>query len=84
MKYLNNLVISLIYLMITFFVTLLFFSKFGKYGLYIWICISIIICNIQTIKTTEIFGVTISLGNVAYGAIFLSTDILSEKYGERL
>ena len=31
---------------------------------------------------SEIFGFTISLGNISYGAIFLTTDILSEKYGK--
>lgn len=77
----NNFIIFLIYLLITFFLTVLCFKKFGKYGLYIWICISVIICNIQTIKVTEVFGMMISLGNISYGSIFLCTDILSEKYG---
>ncbi len=79
----NNLIISLIYLLATFGITIFFFAKYGKSGLYIWICVSVIICNIQTIKISEIFGATISLGNIAYGAIFLSTDILSEKYGKK-
>jgi hypothetical protein len=45
-------------------------------------CVSVIICNIQTIKLSEIFGFTVSLGNISYGSIFLCTDILSEKYGK--
>jgi len=45
-------------------------------------CILVIICNIQTIKIAEVFGLTISLGNISYGALFLTTDILSEKYGK--
>ena len=42
-----------------------------------------IYCNIQTIKMSELFGLTISLGNISYGALFLTTDILSEKYGKQ-
>lgn len=78
-----NIIISVIYLFISFLLTILCFKKYGKYGLYIWMCISVIICNIQTIKITEMFGLMISLGNISYGSIFLSTDILSEKYGQK-
>ena len=46
-------------------------------------CVSTIICNIQAIKTIDVFGLTTSLGNISYGAIFLTTDILSEIYGEK-
>ena len=77
----NNILLSCTYLLLTFFITILCYKKYGKYGLYIWMCVSVIICNIQTIKMTEILGLTISLGNISYGAIFLCTDILSEKYG---
>lgn len=79
-----NLFISIIYLIITFLITVLFYKKYGRVGLYIWMCTLVIICNIQTVKLSEIFGLTISLGNISYGALFLTTDILSEKYGERI
>lgn len=78
----NNLLISILYLLVTFTLTILCYKKYGKFGLYIWICISVIICNIQTVKMSELFGLTISLGNISYGGIFLCTDILSEKYGK--
>lgn len=77
----NNLLISIIYLILSFSLTLFIYKKYGKYGLYSWICVLVIICNIQTVKLADIFGLTISLGNISYGALFLSTDILSEKYG---
>lgn len=77
----NNLFISAIYLLLTFSLTVLCFKRYGKIGLYIWMCISVIICNIQTIKITELSGFIISLGNISYGSIFLCSDILSEKYG---
>ncbi len=77
----NNLLISFLYLIFTFTVTLILFIKYGKFGLYSWMCLLVIICNIQTMKLSEIFGLTISLGNISYGALFLTTDIISEKYG---
>ncbi len=78
-----NILISIIYLTISFLITILLFKNFGKYGLYIWMCILVVLSNIQTIKITEIFGLSISLGNISYGAIFLTTDILNEKYGKK-
>lgn len=78
----NNLLISVVYLIVTFCLTLIFYKKMGKFGIYLWICISVIISNIQTIKISEILGFSVSLGNISYGSIFLSTDILSEIYGE--
>ena len=79
---LENIIISVLYLLFSFILTIIIFKRFGKYGLYIWMSVLVIICNIQTIKMSEIFGFTISLGNISYGAIFLTTDILSEKYGK--
>ena len=78
-----NIVISIIYLLCTFTITSLCYKKYGRVGLFVWMCVSIIICNIQAIKTIDILGFTTSLGNISYGAIFLTTDILSEMYGEK-
>jgi hypothetical protein len=79
----TNIIIGIIYLIISFSITCLFYKYFGKYGLYIWLCVSVILANIQTIKIAEIFGIVTSLGNISYGSIFLTTDILSEKYGDK-
>lgn len=78
-----NILISILYLIISFTITLLCYKKYGKFGLYIWMCILVVISNIQTIKISEVFGLTISLGNISYGLLFLTTDILSEKYGKK-
>lgn len=56
---------------------------FGKIGLFIWIPISVILANIQVVKTIELFGVTATLGNIVYATSFLATDILSENYGKQ-
>ena len=78
-----NLLISIIYLLSTFTITCICYKKYGRVGLFVWMCVSTIICNIQTVKMIDVFGFTTSLGNISYGAIFLTTDILSEKYGEK-
>jgi len=58
----------------------LIYRFFGKTGLYVVIVASIITANIQVVKTVEIFGFVATLGNVLYGSIFFSTDILNEVY----
>lgn len=56
---------------------------FGKFGLYTLIVVSTITCNIQVLKTVQLFGLVATLGNVLYGSIFFATDILSEVYGRK-
>jgi queuosine precursor transporter len=56
---------------------------FGKTGLYIWIALSVVLANIQVVKTIEVFSFTTTLGNILYASSFLATDILSENYGKK-
>lgn len=63
-------------------ILLLMYHFFGKVGIYMGIVISIIVCNIEVLKTVNLFGLTTTLGNVLYASIFLATDILSEMYGK--
>ena len=73
----------LIFLAIDFGLSLLAIYYFGKNGLYVIIAADIIVCNLQVIKTVEIFGLVATLGNILYGSIFLATDLLSEVYGKK-
>jgi uncharacterized integral membrane protein (TIGR00697 family) len=68
---------------IDLFVALLLFKLFKKEGLYLVIVANIIVCNIQVLKTVSLFGLTTTLGNVLYGSIYLTTDLLSETYGKK-
>jgi len=63
--------------------SILVYRFFGKFGLYALIVASIITANIQVLKTVQLFGLVATLGNILYGSIFLSTDILSEVYGKK-
>jgi len=66
------------------FAFILFFYRFlGKTGLFIWIPISVILANIEVLKTVEIFGFTNTLGNIIYATSFLVTDILSENHSKK-
>lgn len=61
---------------------LIIYRFFGKIGLYGLIVFNLMLCNIQVLKTVELFGMTTTLGNVLYASVFLSTDILSEFHGK--
>ncbi len=62
---------------------LLLYQRYGRLGLFAWIPFATIIANLQVIKTVELFGMTATLGNIAYSSIFLATDIISENYSRR-
>ena len=62
---------------------LILYRFFGKIGLYGLIVFNLILCNIQVLKTIELFGMTTTLGNILYASVFLSTDMLSEFYGKK-
>ena len=79
----NNLLISVLYLLLSFLFTMLMYKKFGKIGLIVWLSALLIISNIQTVKITEFIGFSVSLGNTTYCGTFLATDLLSENYGNK-
>jgi len=58
------------------------FRLFGRPGLFALIVFNLLLCNIQVLKTVEIFGLTTTLGNVLYASVFLATDLLSEFHGK--
>ncbi|WP_419781679.1 queuosine precursor transporter [Maridesulfovibrio sp.] len=62
---------------------LVIYRFFGKIGLFGLIVFNLILCNIQVLKTIELFGMTTTLGNILYASVFLSTDMLSEFYGKK-
>lgn len=80
----NNLIISISYLLLSFILTIIAYKYFGKIGLITWMCILLIISNIQTMKVSNILGFSVSLGNISYGGTFLATDLLNEKYGKKV
>lgn len=78
----NTIFLWIALMLINFLAILLFYKLFDEVGLYSWITISAIIANIQVLKTIELFGLVVTLGNIIYGTSFLATDILSELHGK--
>ncbi len=76
-----NELLFFITIIINFVGILLSYKFFKKTGLFIWVAISTIIANIEVTKCVDLFGLSVTLGNVSYSTTFLATDILSEIYG---
>ncbi len=78
----NNL-LWLVFALVTLSLSVALFRVFGRIGLYGLVVAAVIVANIQVTKTVLLFGLTATLGNVLYGTVFLSTDVLSELYGKK-
>lgn len=79
----NNELLWFAEILVNFFMIILAYKLFGKWGLIMWIPVSVIVANIQVVQTVELFGFVSTLGNVVYATSFLITDILSENYGKK-
>lgn len=78
-----NELLWIIFLIVDFSMALLAIYFFGRKALFVIIAVDIIVCNIQVLKTIEIFGFVATLGNILYGSIFLATDLLGEAFGKK-
>lgn len=80
----NNVLLIFINIIVTFSIVVLIEKKFKKEGLYVWAAIALIAANILECQTVGLFkGFTSTCGNVLFASVFLSTDIMSEKYGSK-
>lgn len=79
----KNILLWIVQLLLDFSLIMIAFRLWGKYGLYIWCSISVIVANIQVTKNVMLFGMEATLGNVLYATGFLATDLLSEFYGPK-
>ena len=79
----SNELLWILFLLLDLSFTVVVFKVFGKGGLLALIAADIILCNIQVTKIVQLFGLSMTLGNILYGSIFLATDILSELYGPK-
>ena len=83
----NNLSIFLIFALVNFALITIGYRFFGKRGILGYIILSVIAANMQVNKGVlfdfGIFELEATLGNVMFAGIFLATDLLNEKYGEK-
>jgi len=78
-----NFLWGVFFVAVNFALFLACYRLLGKNGLYAWIGAATVLANIQVVKTIEMFGVVMTLGNTIYATIYLTTDLLNEKYGEK-
>ncbi|MCC3374793.1 queuosine precursor transporter [Cohnella sp. REN36] len=78
-----NFLWGVLFVAVNFALFLACYRLFGKNGLYMWIAAATVLANIQVVKTIEMFGIVMTLGNTIYATIYLTTDLLNEKYGEK-
>ena len=78
----SNVLIIFVNIIVIFTMVVLIEKFFKKEGLYVWTSIALIMANILECQTISLFnGFTSTCGNVLFASVFLSTDIISEKYG---
>ncbi|RNB85657.1 queuosine precursor transporter [Brevibacillus panacihumi] len=78
-----NLSLGVLFALVNFGLFLLCYRMFGRMGLYAWVGVATVLANIQVVKTIEMFGLVMTLGNTIYASIYLTSDLLNEKYGEK-
>ena len=78
-----NEILSIAFALGDLCMVLIVYRLFGRVGLFGLMVFNLLLCNIQVLKTVELFGLTTTLGNVLYASVFLATDILSEFYGKK-
>ncbi len=78
----SNELLWIIFAVTDLSLALCIFRFFGGVGLYGLIVFNLLLCNIQVLKTVELFGMTTTLGNVLYASVFFATDLLGERYGK--
>ncbi|WEK54883.1 MAG: queuosine precursor transporter [Candidatus Cohnella colombiensis] len=71
------------FVLVNFALFLLCYRLFGKQGLYAWVGAAVVLANIQVTKTIELFGLVMTLGNTIYGTVYLTADLINEKYGKK-
>ncbi|TGU56101.1 VUT family protein, partial [Mesorhizobium sp. M00.F.Ca.ET.186.01.1.1] len=66
-----NLTLGVFFALVNFGLFLLCYRLFGRMGLYAWIGMATVLANIQVVKTIEMFGLVMTLGNTIYASIYL-------------
>jgi hypothetical protein len=78
-----NEILWLVFAVMDLCLVLAVYRLFGRTGLFALIVFNLLLCNIQVMKTIELFGLTTTLGNILYASVFLATDMISEFYGKK-
>ena len=77
----SNELLFFITLFASFVGVVLFYRLFGKVGMYCWMAFATVVANLEAAKCVDMFGLSVTLGNVLFSSNFLCTDILHENHG---
>lgn len=77
----SNEILWFISLFVMLSAALFVFRYGGRTGLIALVASVVILCNLEVMKLTTLFGITVTLGNILYGVVFFATDLLNEVYG---
>lgn len=76
-----NLWWGVLFGIVQFALFLLCYRLFGRIGLFAWIGVATVLANLQVVKTIEMLGLVMTLGNITYASIYMATDLLNERHG---
>jgi len=79
----NNELLLLGSVVLTYGAVLLAYRGFGRAGLYAFTALATVLANIEVLMIVEGFGMEQTLGNVMFASTYLVTDILSENEGKK-
>jgi len=79
-----NILFFAICLLISYTLVVLSYKFLGKIGLFIASALYLVIVNIFAVENVELAGYAVALGTLLYGTVFLTKDVLIEKYGEKV
>ena len=79
----TNEMLWLGYMLFNYTAVLIAYKFWGKVGLLIFVPLSVVLANIQVLKMMNLFGIETTMGNIAFGGVFLVSDILSEVEGKK-
>lgn len=77
----SNECLLFLQILISFGGVILSFKFWGQTGLFAWAAFITVFANLEVNSFCNMFGLTVSLGNVAFVSLALAQDILSENYG---
>lgn len=78
----SNEMLFILQTAVSFLGVILAFRFFGKTGLFAWCAFITVFANLEVANQANMFGMAVSLGNVAFVSLALAQDILSENYGQ--
>ncbi|MDQ3024376.1 MAG: VUT family protein, partial [bacterium] len=55
------------FLLVDMCMVVLVYRLFGREGLMCYLVFALITCNIEVLKLVQMFGLTVTLGNILYG-----------------